>query len=419
MTVLTLLLGSGCAAPPPLEVRVQLQDDRGTGVVVRWDQDAPASGAVRWTDPVTGAVRTTPPRVAQGQRHLVLGLPPDETRELEVLVDGAVAATVEVRPRAAPDDLPVFSLDDGGSWDGWTAVPWTDPVGERAGVLVLDGLARPLAWTSAPLFPTDAAWRWDEDAGPVLVHNVMGETSALVALPLDAEVPASTLTTPEGHHAFTLLPDGGSAWLATESRPVDGETVLGDRIVVADAAGNERVAWSSFDTLPITRHEAWDSLGPEKDWTHANALAWDAGRGTWLVSLYWLRQVVEIDDATGAVLRLLDGHLTESAFGPQHASSPEGDGVLLFDNALQDRPSRVARFGWDGALQWEWTPAARTNTLVLGDAERLADGRLLTSWGTSGKLIALDAAGAPIWAARAPAGIVLGQVAWTSGAAPD
>ena len=253
----------------------------------------------------------------------------------------------------------------------------------------------------------------------MLVHNVMGETSALVALPLDAEVPASTLTTPEGHHAFTLLPDGGSAWLATESRPVDGETVLGDRIVVADAAGNERVAWSSFDTLPITRHEAWDSLGPEKDWTHANALAWDAGRGTWLVSLYWLRQVVEIDDATGAVLRLLDGHLTESAFGPQHASSPEGDAILLFDNALQDRPSRVARFGWDGALQWEWTPAARTNTLVLGDAERLADGRLLTSWGTSGKLIALDAAGAPIWAARAPAGIVLGQVAWTSGAAPD
>ena len=407
---------AGCGAPPTLDVRVHYQDERGTGVVLRWEQDATARGAVRWTDPVSGAVRTTPARVGRAQRHLVLGLPPGEPQTLEVLLDGVPSATLDVVPRDAPEDLPAFAVVQG-AWDGWTAVPWTDPVGARAGVVVLDGAARPLAWTASALFPTDVGWRWDPADGLTLVHNVMGETGALESVPLDEEIAPSSMVTPGGHHAFTILPDDGLAWLAYETRQVDGEAVIGDVIVVRDAAGNERVAWNSFDSLPVERHEAWDSLGAQKDWTHANALAWNPASRSWLVSLYWLREVVEIDDASGVALRVLDGHETSSTFGPQHAASFEDEGVLLFDNALQDRPSRVARFGWDGALQWEWTPQERTNTLVLGDAEGLADGRLLTAWGTSGKLIGLDADRAPTWEVHAPAGIVLGQVAWTAGAA--
>lgn len=405
---------AGCAASQAIDVRVQVQDERGTGVVVRWEQDASARGSVRWTDPVTGELRTTPPRAGHAQRHLVLGLPPGETQTLDVVIDGVRVAGVDVVPRDALDDLPAFETVRG-TWDGWSAIPWTDPVGGRAGVVVLDGAARPIAWSASPLFPTDVGWRWNAEGAPSLVHNVMGEVSSLEDVPLDTEVATSSLATPGGHHAFTLLPDGRVAWLAGTTRQVEGEEVLGDTLIVRDAAGTERVAWDSFASLPLERHEAWDSLGRQKDWTHANALAWNAASRSWLVSLYWLREVIEIDDADGAVLRTLDGHAVSSAFGPQHAASLEGDGVLLFDNALQERPSRVARFAWDGALQWEWTPEQRTNTLVLGDAERLADGRLLTTWGTTGKVIGLDAEGVPAWEVHAPTGIVLGQVAWTAG----
>ena len=38
---------AGCGAPPTLDVRVHYQDERGTGVVLRWEQDATARGAVR------------------------------------------------------------------------------------------------------------------------------------------------------------------------------------------------------------------------------------------------------------------------------------------------------------------------------------------------------------------------------------
>ncbi len=410
---LALIVG-GCGAASAPEVRVQYQDTRGTGVVLRWEQDVDARGEVRWNDPVTGAPRATVAQAGHGQRHLVLGLPAGRSQTLDVVIDGVRTASVDVVPRDAPEDLPVFERVEGG-WDGWTAVPWTDPVGERAGVVVLDGEARPLAWVASPLFPTDVAWRQDPHGGPVLVHNVMGETSSLEDLPLDEEIPASSLPTPQGHHAFVVLPDGGRAWIAAKTRRVDGEDVIGDTVVVRDADGRERVAWDSFASLPVVRHEAWDSLGAQKDWTHANGLAWNAEARTWVVSLYWLRQILEVDDATGTVLRSLDGHAVDSVFGPQHAASPEGEGVILFDNALQDRPSRVARFGWDGTLAWEWTPTARTNTLVLGDAHRLPDGRLLTSWGTAGRLAGLDPAGDLAWEVRAPPGIVLGQVAWTAG----
>ncbi len=103
------------------------------------------------------------------------------------------------------------------------------------------------------------------------------------------------IDTPQGHHAFTLVPDGGMAYVAIDVRDYDMDDGLGEMSVVGDAiwvippdGGEHELLWSTWDDWrPPEKTEGWDSsFYPQgADWTHANSLHYDEKRDTYLLSL--------------------------------------------------------------------------------------------------------------------------------------
>jgi hypothetical protein len=236
----------------------------------------------------------------------------------------------------------------------------------------------------------------DDPAGIIVRQPLLGE--------------AETLELPEAHHEFVVLPGGRLGYLRADRREIDGGPVVGDELVLREADGSERVVWNAFDTLEVRQHGGWDFIEGGGDWTHANGLAYDPATDRWLVSLYWMQMILEIDGATGAVLRSMVGYETAESFGPQHAPEFTADGVRMFDNQTLDSSSRLLEIGWDGVTRWEWRPPEVSHTIVLGDIDRLEDGRTLSSWGPEGRIVALGAANELLYVAELEAPMVVGQL---------
>jgi hypothetical protein len=70
---------------------------------------------------------------------------------------------------------------------------------------------------------------------------------------------------------------------------------------------------------------------------------------------------------------------------------------------------REVELDWEGELVWEWEPADPASTLVLGDVDRLEDGRTLTAWGLDRRVIGLDAESEEVWRVEIEEGFVVGQ----------
>ncbi len=398
-----LILLLGCSTPAP-EVTATLQDTTvGNVVVVEWESEAEVAGTVS-----AGEGNRTPSVVATHHRHTIWGLPPDEAVILSVEEAGAAVAEVTVQTVAVPSGVPEVTLEFG-TWEGFVAIPHSTLDGEHSGVVVVDGQGRTVAWAIADRpNATNAAWD-----GTAVWYNEVNVPTALWRVPLDGGEPIG-FELPDAHHEFVVLgddviPGGGVAYLRTVERVVGEENIYGDQLVFSGHDGTERVVWDAFDTEAISApHEGWNYTPGGSDWTHANGISRDATRGTWLVSLYWLRQVLEIDEATGQVVRRLDGSVGD-VFGPQHAVEPTDAGVLLFDNQKFGDHSSVAEIDWNGTVTWRWSPDPAVTTLVLGDVDRLDDGRTLTSWGTDGAVIGLDAAGDEAFRVRLEELFVVGQ----------
>lgn len=393
----------GCADVPPEVTAVVEEAEVGTLVVVEWDSAEEVLGTVS-----AGAANRTPGVVATHHRHTLWGLPPDALVTLTVEEAGVAVADVSVRTNAMPGDIPDVTLELG-AWEGFVVIPYVAVDGERTGALVVDGEGRTVAWSAASKPHTTSA-SWD---GTAIWYNVVNVPSELWRVPLDGGA-VQVLEVPDAHHEFVLLeesvlPGGGVAYLRTVEQLVEGENVFGDQLVFRGLDGSERVVWDAFETEIVERHEGWDSLPGGADWTHANGIARDDARGTWLISLYWLGTVLEVDEASGQVVRRLEGATAIDPFGPQHAPEATEGGLLLFDNQLLDGHSRVVSLDWEGRVLWEWSPEPAVTTLVLGDIDRLPDGRTLTAWGTDRAVIGLDSAGEEAFRVRMEERFVVGQ----------
>lgn len=221
----------------------------------------------------------------------------------------------------------------------------------------------------------------------ILGNSGIVDTSALgVALrgwyAVGASPPSSPPTLPAGfvpvaadtiHHDAIELPNGHILALSTESKPIGKATcatydkdydVVGDVVIEVDPATGAIVRRvSMFDLLdPCRRADAafkgtfWASTYGDKsaDWTHANGLAFDAGRNAVFVSSRhqdWVIAYRHEDDAGGKAGSLLfkvgaqgDFALAgEGARWPYHQHSPKilpGGNLMLFDNGTT-RPGTV------------------------------------------------------------------------------
>jgi hypothetical protein len=237
-----------------------------------------------------------------------------------------------------------------------------------------------------------------------------------------------------GHHVFTELPDGSLAYLSTDIRawhdPAEGADVqvVGDRLVEQAPDGTERVVWSVWDWLPVTKGAEWDgNFYPQgHDWTHANALKYDAATDTYLLSMAHLRTIVEIDRPSGNPVRWfgpdvpIDGAIGVAAgsleFSNQHDPGWLPDGHLMMfatDEAAQasggveyavDEEAGVLREVWRGGFD------QHLRTTFLGQSIRLANGHTIVNYAARGVVQELDADGVPVWDVRTSQGTWFAQV---------
>jgi hypothetical protein len=199
------------------------------------------------------------------------------------------------------------------------------------------------------------------------VHRWAARTADLAeAVPVDVEA---------FHHDVAELPEGGFASLSVERRwigdyPAEERTpgttapawVAGDVIVEVDPDGTVRRSLSLLDLLDPTRiaydavvGDFWEDFAPwrgddVKDWSHGNALWYDAPTDSFLVGLRHQDAVVAVSRATGElrailappvnwppslearVVRPVEPEGFEYAYHQHGAkTTPAGD-VLMFDN---------------------------------------------------------------------------------------
>jgi hypothetical protein len=238
-----------------------------------------------------------------------------------------------------------------------------------------------------------------------------------------------------GHHMFAQLPDGTLAWLAIDVRPWEdpdsGQVldVVGDQVIERAPNGAERVVFSTWDLLPVTRGEDFDStFYPQgKDWTHANAIQYVEAHDSYLVSLDNLRLVIEVDRNASSLRR---------SFGVEPVLEDTfvvADGSLVFEHQHDarleieaDGTERLRMFCTSGRASGgvlyaiEDTGELRElervgfeleqRSAFLGQMVPLANGNVLLNYASAGTLVELAPDGQPVWELRTGQGVLFGNV---------
>lgn len=417
-------------------------------VVATVDEAIPTVVTVEWEPPAEGDVRVEfgpdtdygdlawPTEDEPGRAVLTGNLPEAEVHfRLVVTRDGEDHPLADhvVRTGALSDEVPDIEVvvdEDEPNWGRYVLLPLFDSARNTSHILLLNGQGRPVWWHAEPGFVPAV---YPSRLNGALLYRVDGwvdpePNGRVVRMDWFGDV-ISTVEDDLGHHDFVEHADGTIATLEMTVREVDGETFVGDRIVEHPLQGEPRVVWDAFATLePHNPDEMGSDLNPYGiDWTHANSVDYDPVTDRYLVSLYYLREVVAIDRASGEVDWILGGEASDfplsepEAFAPQHAASWVAGGVMLFDNHDNKdvsnptvRSSRAVRYTLDEAagdadLVGEWTPADGLHTAILGDARLLPGGEWYVSAGVLGIAQVVDPAGRVVWQIQAPPAVMIGR----------
>jgi hypothetical protein len=218
-------------------------------------------------------------------------------------------------------------------------------------------------------------------------------------------------------HDLIVEPNGDYWILCDETRTMDlsqyrghaNAEVTGTAVQHVTAAGALRFSWSPFDHFSITDVDSATRSGASVNWTHGNALDFDA-TGNLLVSFRNLHEITNIDVRTGAVVWRLGGIRNQftfagvdNAFAGQHSVRSMTDGrIVLLDNIGDSVASRVEEWLVDAngriasiVRSRASTPTVRT--LIGGSVQVLSGGRTLVSFGTEGRVEEYDSAGQVVW----------------------
>lgn len=376
---LVVLACRGGAPEPVLEVTAAVEDNpHGAGMtaVLQVEASEPVTLAIEVVDP-DGARSWTVDAAAATHEHLLLGLRPGVDSEVRVTASGAsgtvAAPSLWWAAEPLPDDAPLFEVS---GVQGEPGVTLLHVGGDRA--WMVDGTGTPV-WT-LPLHPFTHQIAVTE-RGTLLCQL---ERSHVVEVALSGEVLRAWTTDetqedvvlvdlPYLHHDVVELPGGHLLALSVEERvlptypssdrepgPDEADVpVAGDLVVELDEAGAVVRSWALLDLLDPTRigygsvgNEYWHGYlpaGDTRDWSHGNAVWWDAEQDRFLVSLRHQDAVVAVDADTSTIDWIFapDANWSEPwaslvlrPEGPddlpayhQHAArlTPEGT-LLLFDN---------------------------------------------------------------------------------------
>lgn len=212
------------------------------------------------------------------------------------------------------------------------------------------------------------------------------------------------------HHDAVEIPDGGIATLTSEARSLPRvhrrTPVRDDRVTVLDGE-----SFSLFDVLakndidfslqPVAVSR--DRGNPVVDLLHTNAIEWLAGDRV-LVCMRHQDAVALID---APAKRLLWAWGQGELSGPHDATHLASGNVLIFDNGLERKRSRVLevdprtdnivwQYGWgDDDLEFF--------TRSHGSAQRLQNGNTLIGVSDSARALEITTSGDVVWEFYAPA----------------
>ncbi len=255
------------------------------------------------------------------------------------------------------------------------------------------------------------------------------------------------------HHDVVELPGGGIAWLGYESRestPEEGTaaTFTTDAIWVADSFDGE--ARKVFSMLDDYGHAPWHvcshseletaQVGGE-DFSHGNALLYDAERDVFLYTPKHLDAIVAVPRDGGAPIWQAGGRYgdfldeagdtidPDAAYlvdGPartwwshSHLSHAWADGFVMYDNGSHHDPlvTRVVEYAWDPDARtlrrtFEFEAENGRYDPVLGDVRKLENGNYLVAWTMAGMLTEITPEGTVVWRASTEIGTAIGRIGY-------
>ncbi|MCO7223356.1 aryl-sulfate sulfotransferase [Pleionea sp. CnH1-48] len=288
-------------------------------------------------------------------------------------------------------------------------------------------------------------WYYHNDASMSGAPTIksLGDGRLMLVLSREVRIISTTgetlqsYTLPAFHHDVLLLDNGHLLALTNEAQTIDGQLLQGDVIIELDTEGNLVWEWSSFEHLDTARFPG--SLSTRElgsgalDWTHSNALFYDAQNHAILLSSRSQSWVVSIDrdsselnwimgSSEGAAASFADKFFTlerGSWMASQHAPMITRDGeLLIYDNRneaeLDGRTnnSRVVRYLINHDNQsvtqtGEWIAPKYTQS--LGDVDELAGGNILYNSGGPGSHndahiveVTAESNSATVWEIRVP-----------------
>jgi len=422
------------------EIEASLADAAPTVVRVEWTTDEPVQGMVSFGE--TDAYGwETPLEDAPSTEHtaLLLGMPHSTEIHFAVVSQSDAgserSADHSIVTGGVPAILPSISIDLGErSPSAFTAIPVVADIAddEQQAVAIMDDQGRWVWATELEPGYQSLRVRLAPDGGGVVYNAVASDKesdlpSKLIQVGWDGE-PILELDTPDLHHDFVLLPDGGFAYLGTEPRPVGDVTMGSDIIVAIDSSGASQVVWTLWDHIEDDFGMVIDpeNLDPSESLGHANNLQFVEDQDAWLVDFANLGSVAQIDRASGQPSWILGGTGDSFDASPDpppafraHEIQLEGDSLWMFVNDLQgDECSRLWKVGLDienrqaaVEAEYHWDPCQYT--YAMGGVNRLPLDHTLIVWSLAGRLEVLDSELTPVWAAQASLGAGFGYTSST------
>jgi hypothetical protein len=222
---------------------------------------------------------------------------------------------------------------------------------------------------------------------------------------------------PARFHDLIAEADGSYWIMCDETRTMDltgvggvaGAQVTGTVIQHVSAAGVALFHWSPFGHFAITDLDSASRTGSTVNWTHGNAIAFDAD-GNLLASFRSLSEITKIDTRSGAVMWRLGGLRNQFAFAApgapfarQHGLRVAAPGhVTLLDNLGEVSGSRGERYAIDDVgrtaqLEASYASAPAVVAQLGGTTQNLPGGRTLVAYGNGGRVEEYDATGRVVW----------------------
>ena len=218
-----------------------------------------------------------------------------------------------------------------------------------------------------------------------------------------------TIPVPGLHHGWDERTDGTIVWGASRSG-IDGE-----QLWAVDPAGNYRLVWDD---------DTWDVPGI----VASNTTTWEESEDTVLLSFWTNSSVIEIDFASGEILREFGTvpeswsfHPEESQFSFQHGVNyTDAQTLILSTHTQQGREQRVREYALHEPSEtlveiWSYGEGEGLYAPTWGEAFRLDNGNTALNTGSDPLIREVTSNGETAWDLRWSGNKTLGHMTFIGG----